>query len=67
MQILTETEAYEAMVAFLDKYYELTGADDIGGLLGSLRVIADGRPADPAMWQDWLEAIGKIRKSNPPV
>lgn len=63
MAELTKKEAYLAMFAFLDEYYNLTKSDDIGGLLGSMSLLADGHPADPAMLEDWLEAIDKV-KSN---
>lgn len=63
MTELTKKEAYLAMFAFLDEYYNLTKSDDIGGLLGSMSLLADGHPSDPAMLEDWLEAIDKV-KSN---
>ena len=33
---------------------------NIGALLGSLQLLEDGKPADPAMWHDWLQCIEKI-------
>jgi len=50
-------QGYEAMLKFLEKYYELTGADDIGALLGSMSPLADGKPADSAMWAEWRTAV----------
>lgn len=59
---LDERAAYQAMMAFLEKYYLLTHADEIGGLLGSMQVMEDGKPADPAIWDDWLEAVSSARR-----
>ena len=58
---LNEKEAYAAMIAFLEKYHELTKSQDIGGLLGSMQFLTDGKPADPALWSDWLMAIDSAR------
>jgi hypothetical protein len=60
MNQLTQQEAFQTMIAFLEAYYEQTQADDIGALLGSLQLLEDGKPADPAMWQDWIEAYQSI-------
>ena len=57
--MLTERQAYRAMYFFLDRYYELTQADDVGALLGSMSLLPDGQPADPALWRDWQEAVEK--------
>lgn len=43
-----------------NNYYEQTQSDEIGEILGSLQLLEDGKPADPAMWEDWLESIEKI-------
>ena len=59
MEQLTEKQAFVAMIEFLDNYYQQTKSDDIGALLGSLQVLEDGKPADPAMWHDWLECVKK--------
>ena len=60
MNKLTEKQAYLALIEFLDYYYEQTQADEIGELLGSLQLLEDGKPADPAIWEDWLKSIEKI-------
>jgi hypothetical protein len=59
-QKLTDKQAFVAMIEFLDVYYQQTQSDDIGALLGSLQLLEDGKPADPAMWHDWLQSIEKI-------
>lgn len=57
---LNEYQAMQAMIIFLDQYYEQIKSDDIAILLGSLTILDDGKPADPAMWDEWLAAIKKI-------
>lgn len=56
----TSIQAYRAMFEFLQSYYERTGADEIGALLGSMQLLNDGVPADSALWDDWLLAVEKI-------
>ena len=60
MEKLTTVEAFHAMILFLETYYEQTQADDIGALLGSLQLLEDGKPADPALWQDWLKSSESV-------
>jgi hypothetical protein len=57
---LTTVEVFQAMILFLETYYEQTQADDIGALLGSLQLLEDGKPADPALWQDWLKSSESV-------
>jgi hypothetical protein len=58
---ITVEQAYRAMFYFLEHEYELTKADELGGLLGSLswEIFAGGGPADSAAWTDWLDAVRK--------
>lgn len=58
----SELEAYSAMFYFLVDYYERTKADDIGALLGGLRILEDGLPADPAAWEDWMKSLSKAKE-----
>lgn len=57
---------YRAMIRFLEKYFETTGSDDVGALLGSMstNVFSDGRSADPAMWEDWLDAVREVTSAG---
>lgn len=52
-------QAYRAMFYFLEQEYERTGADEIGGLLGSLswKTFLGRGPADPGAWVDWEQAV----------
>jgi len=45
------------MYSFLDTHYQRSRADDVGVLLGSMSLLSDGRPADPAVESDWLAAV----------
>jgi len=56
---LTELQAFNVMIKFLDEYYEETSAD-LGGLVSSLYFTIDGDTADPAFWEDWGTAIKKV-------
>lgn len=61
MTTMNQEQAYRAMFHFMEKYYAQTQAEDIGILLGSMQLLPDGSPADPALWSDWLAAINESR------
>ena len=59
--------AFDAMRAFLEAYWERGSKsdDELAILLGSLnRSGAFGGPLDPAMWQDWKDAVAKVRQAG---
>jgi hypothetical protein len=58
---LTLDQAYRVMFTFLDVQFERGRSDDLGVLLGGLRPLRDGSPADPALWADWEAAVRKVR------
>ncbi len=60
MEQLTRQEAFAAMVRFLERFYERTGSDDVGGLLGAMRLLDDGGTADPALWYEWEQCVREI-------
>ena len=60
MEKLTETEAFEAMVLFLEGFYERTQSDDVGALLGQMIILEDGTTADPAAWDDWMRSVHRV-------
>lgn len=65
---LTLEQAFCAMFYFLEHEYILTKSDDIGAILGSLdwTIWSDSvGPADPAAWEDWLNAVKKAQEDNP--
>jgi hypothetical protein len=57
---LTESQAFEAMILFPHDYYERTKSDEIAALLGGWQIVRDGKPADPAAWEDWMKCAGKV-------
>ena len=64
---LTALEAFDAMRLFIEAYWMrgLKQSDDLRMVLSALnreiRMWPDGGPADPAMWSDWLRAIGAVK------
>lgn len=54
-------EAFRAMVIFLEKYYERTGSDDVGGLLSDMLLVEGGGTMDPSAWYDWLDSVSVIK------
>ena len=62
--MLTTDEAYQAMLVFLDAYWKRGGesSSDLGLLLTATYRIEEGITADPAQWQDWLDAIAKVKR-----
>ncbi len=60
MNKLTIEQAFQAMVLFLESFYERTEADEVGALLGDLQILEDGITADPAAWNDWLKSVEAV-------
>jgi len=61
--MLTTDEAYQAMLAFLEAYWQRGGAtsSDIALLLTMVHRVEEGITTDPAQWDDWLDAVAKIK------
>jgi hypothetical protein len=59
-QRLTPHQAYLCMFEFLRRHYERGRTDEIGGLLGALSLLPDGRPTDPAYAADWSDAVAAV-------
>lgn len=58
MSTVTDEQAFAAMYRFLEQFYDRSGGSvDVGGLLGSISLLPDGKPADAATAKDWQEAI----------
>ena len=64
--VLTNQQAYAAMFRFLEQLYQHTKSDELGGILGSLSVLADGSPADPAVLRDWNDAVEYAMRGGKP-
>ncbi len=66
MEQLTVRQAFDAMVQFLENWYQLTGSEGVGNLLSGLQlawrdpVSGERWTADPALWDDWMASVQKI-------
>ena len=47
------------MVAFLEAYYQRGKTDELAILLSAISLDQNGEPGDPAMFQDWSDAVQK--------
>lgn len=65
---LDELAAFDAMRAFLEAYWERGARSDDGlaMLLSNLNRSswADHSPGDPAIWEDWKDAVALIRNAS---
>jgi len=62
---LNEREAFDAMSRFLWQYANRAG-DELFNLLGDLHIEPDGRPTDPATWDDWLGCVRAVKQGDAP-
>ncbi|MXP45324.1 hypothetical protein [Allopontixanthobacter sediminis] len=64
LRSLTELQAFDVMIAFLESYWQMHGksSDDIANLLSdvSRNIWANGSPGDPASWSDWQNAVSSV-------
>jgi hypothetical protein len=67
LEKLTEKQAFEAMVLFLEGFYQRTQSDEVGGLLSDLLMAERGTTADPAAWQDWMNCVQKVLTAKQPA
>jgi hypothetical protein len=60
-QILSTEQAFQAMAQFLEQYYDRVGKKaELAVVLSDMQIMPDGRPADPAAWEDWLDAVRAV-------
>jgi len=62
---ITLSHAYRAMCSFVDAYWRRGGqADDqIASMIGDMQFgesFGPTKTADPAQWNDWLDAVKKV-------
>jgi hypothetical protein len=67
MSVMTDKQAYAAMFRFLERLYMRTKSDELGGLLGEMSMLEDGLPADPAIVDDWRQAVEYALRGGKPV
>jgi hypothetical protein len=58
---MTEDQAYRTMFLFLEERYLRLPSDGLGTLLGELRILEDGGPADPAIKEEWQRALSMAK------
>ncbi|MFC5552032.1 hypothetical protein [Massilia aerilata] len=63
---MTVEQAYRAMLAFLQREVELTESSDLADLVSEYKLGPDGQTRDPALWEEWLEAVGKVVRPQAP-
>jgi len=65
-ELISLDEAFCAMLKFLETYYIRSGRKaDLGAVLSDIQSLSeDGLPADPAAWNDWLEAVRSVREQS---
>ena len=59
MVVLTSDQAYLAMHTFLHEYWTRGSSPEMATLLGSMALLPDGCPADPAVRADWEAAVSR--------
>jgi hypothetical protein len=65
-QILSAEQAFQAMAQFLEQYYVRVGRKgELATVLSDIQTMPDGRPADPAAWEDWLDAVRVVLEGAP--
>ena len=61
---LSTKQAYQAMLIFLETYYNTTQSNEIAGMLGSMSLNEDGKPMDMAHWEEWVNAVENVNKNR---
>ena len=61
---LTKLEAYLAMYTYLEAYYDRGKSDEIASMLSSMSILEDGSSADPAIKEDWDDAVESVIKGK---
>ncbi len=56
---LTESEAFDAMSLFVNRFADRAG-DDLLTLLGDIAQSPSGLTFDPAAWEDWMECVRDV-------
>jgi hypothetical protein len=57
MDLYTVHQAYLAMYSFLKYFYQITGNDGLGGLLGGMSLLESRGSADQGIVEDWRNEI----------
>jgi len=57
---ITDRAAFVAMKLFLERFYARAG-NDMETLIADISLEADGKPLDPAAWDDWISCVEKAK------
>lgn len=64
---LDPAQAYQAMFAFIEEYWErVSRPAELGDLLGRMRYMPGTGSADPGLWQSWNETFKKVQARPQP-
>jgi len=63
-KFMNQSEAFLAMYDFLEKYWKRGASEEFAILLGSMSLQPDGKCADPALWNDWIESVQSVIKKE---
>jgi hypothetical protein len=63
--LMTDTQAYAAMVCYLDQQYRQTKVPELGGILRAMAPLEDGLPG-PFVIHYWREAVDYALKGGAP-
>ena len=61
---MKERQAYSAMFRFLHDRYQRLPSDALGGLLGEMQLDSDGLPFDPAIEEEWDQAVEAAQRER---
>jgi hypothetical protein len=60
--LINEREAFVALRLFLEQFYARAG-NDMETLIADTTLESDGKPLDPAAWDDWMGCVKKAKQS----
>ncbi len=63
--VVTSRQAFLAMTDYIWRF-SLVAGDDLVTLLSDTEIEEDGRPSDPAAWDDWLASVARIKAGRSP-
>ena len=61
---LTKLQAYNAMVSFLDAYYDKNKSENLSDFITYAFFWFDGKTADPEAWPEWKETLQAMSKRD---
>jgi len=61
--LISEREAFVALRLFLEQFYARAG-NDMETLIADVTLEKDGKPLDPAAWDDWVRCIEEAKRST---